>query len=192
MADPWDPLPLPLLGDQDDGVLFEALGRAIDRWEYVEFGLSQMFSLFTGAETWQKMREYGSNGNIFRDRLAGLQRVGSAWFIKNCNQQAEGEFDRLMTAARGFSDRRNEFAHGLVMDVSGFIVWRLQMRLASPTTPRFIVMPALHDLRKHDTLGMPTFGYSSRELQMLYERLLDLEVEIALFMNRLWPGWLER
>ena len=46
-------------------------------------------------------------------------------------------------------------------------------------------MAALHDLRKHDTLGMPTFGYSSRELQMLYERLLELEVEIA----RHEPPW---
>ena len=54
MADHRDPLPRPLLGEQDDGVLFEGLGRAIDRWEYVEFGLSQMFSLCTGDETWQR------------------------------------------------------------------------------------------------------------------------------------------
>ena len=33
------------------------------------------------------MREYGSNGNIFRDRLAGLQRVGSEWFIKNATNR---------------------------------------------------------------------------------------------------------
>jgi hypothetical protein len=174
------------MGDQDDAVLYTALGRAIDRWEHIEYGLALLYSLFVNDPTFAAMKDYGA-GNIFRDRLTGLQKVAAAWFVKTPCQDIEGEFDRLMTAARGFSDRRNEFAHGIVMDVSGFTFWRLQMRLALPDTRRFIVMPAMHIIRKHDETGMPTFGYSSLELSVLQERMLEYELDIDRFTSRLWP-----
>src|SRR5262245_43821723 len=122
MADPWE-IPLPLMADEDDSILYEALGRAIVRWERIEHGLSIMYAFFDGGPRYQAMRAYGG-GNIFRLRLDGLLRVASAWFVRSCNQELEGEFDRVIAACRGFSDRRNEFAHGLVEDVGGYISWR--------------------------------------------------------------------
>jgi len=118
--------------------------------------------------------------------LFGLARVADAWFTRDPNQEMEGEFKRIVVTARGFSERRNEFAHGVVMDVSGFIFWRLQMSFHQPELPRFIIMPQLYVFNKHDAFGMPTFGYGSYELGLLTERMTDLDLDIAVFMDRLW------
>lgn len=191
MGNPWDPLPLPLFGDEDISKLFYSLGRAIDKWEAIEFALSHLYSLFRGGRTLEGMREYGQ-GKIFRERADGLERMASGWFVRNCNQTVEGNFDNLIKATRGFSERRNEFAHGLVMNVSGFVFWRLQMRLARPEARRYIVMPPLHTLRKHDAFGMPVYGFSSCELDILHDRMLLLEVAIAQFAQSVWgPGWID-
>lgn len=187
MANPWDPLPLPVIGDLFETTLYEALGRIVNRWEYMEVGLAIMYSLFAGDATFAKMAEYGS-GRIFKDRLAGLRRVAAQWFIKKPDQMAEGEFDRITAAAAGFSDRRNEFAHGIVMDVSGIIFWRVQLRLASPETPQFLLVPAFHVIRKHGADGMPQFGYSSSQLALLRDRIADLEISINEFKSVLWPS----
>ena len=189
MINPWE-FPLPLVADSDERALLLALGKALNKWEYMEFGLSQLYSLFVGDRSWYGMREYGANGKIFRDRMDGLARVADQWFARNCNQSIEGEFNRIVIAAKGFSERRNEFAHGLVMDVKGFYFWNDQLRLCSWEQPRFLVIPAMHVVRKHDDKGMPTFGYSSYELSIMHDRIHDLEIEIAHFMNHLWPGWL--
>jgi hypothetical protein len=116
MSNPWDPLPFPVVGDPEDRIVFEALGRTLNRWEFTEFALSILYSLFVGDYRFGKMQEYGKP-NIFKDRLGGLERVAAEWFTRRPDQQAEGEFDRIVNGARGFADRRNEIAHGLVVDV---------------------------------------------------------------------------
>ncbi|MBO6724190.1 MAG: hypothetical protein JJ911_00830 [Rhizobiaceae bacterium] len=185
MADPWD-IPLPIVADYDESPLYEALGRAVDRWEHIEWTLSMLYSLFVGDHTFLSMREYGANGNIFRDRLAGLERAADAWFVKNCNQSAEGEFNRLMVAARGFSDRRNEFAHGVVANVAPHIFWRCRL-LSAPEPDRYLVVPPIYIVRKYDEYGLPTFGFSSFELEILHNRMQFLELDLALLMDDLWP-----
>ncbi|MEW9838690.1 hypothetical protein [Mesorhizobium marinum] len=189
MANGWM-LPLPLFADSSDEPVFMALGRAINRWEHIEFSLAQMYSLFVGDESLRKMREYGAP-SIFRDRLAGLQHAAEAWFIKNPSQGHEGTFDKLTTAARGFSDRRNEFAHGLVLNVTEHIFWRVHLRLHAPDTERYLVVPALHTVRKYDRHWQPLFGYSSYELDILSERMSNLEGELDYLAFTIWPNaWL--
>lgn len=187
MPNPWDPLPLPLIGDADDAALFEALGRTLERWEQVELGLSFMYSLFTAGDvTFAKMREYGA-GRIFRDRLAALRKAAEFWFVKNPDQTKEARFLAIAKAAEGFAERRNEFAHGLVTDGRRFIFWRLQMALASPNSAQFLVIPPLHSLKKNDASGTPSFGYSSAELNIIRDRFEDLEAAIHHFKHDLWP-----
>jgi hypothetical protein len=194
MPDPWEPLPLPLRADADKAVLFEALGRTLDRWEYIEYSLSVLYSLFAGGITHERYKEYG-NGITFSHRLAALERAAASWFVKCCDQNAEGEFSRIVTAARGFSDRRNEFAHGLVVNVNRIIVLRLRLRLSSGDGPMYLVIPPIHVWRKHNEIGMPMFGYSSYELNMLATRLRHFQAEIYLFQLRLFPrgmrDWLQ-
>lgn len=176
-----------MFANASEGPIFTALGRAINRWEHIEFSLAQMFSLFIGDESLRAMREYGAP-TIFRDRLAGLLRKAETWFVKNPNQMHEGTFETLVAAARGFSDRRNEFAHGLVLDVTQHIFWRVRLRLSAPESVRYLVVPALHVVRKYDQHWQPTFGYSSYELDLLSERMSDLEGEIDFLAFTIWPN----
>jgi hypothetical protein len=188
MPNRWDPLPLPLLPDADEAVLFEALGRALERWECVENSLAFTYSLFVEDVTFRKMREYGANGRIFAERMNGLKRAARAWFVKNPSQDIEARFDQIALAAIGFADRRNEFAHGIVMDVAQFLFWRSQLTMAPRARPWLLLVPGLHVVRKHDATGMPTFGYSSNELNIIFDRLVGLEAEIDQFKRTVWPA----
>ena len=187
MANPWDPLPLPLTADTSQSILFEVLGRTLDRWEYTEIGLSIMYCLFVGDPTFEKMREYGE-GRIFRERQAILRRAADKWFTKHPNQNEEGEFDKLMEAATGFAARRNEIAHGVVMNVQGVHFWQEKLRLASPNAPHFLIVPSIHTIRKHDSTGMPVYGYASQQVEYLYNQIAKLEVAVDSFKRRLWPN----
>ncbi|TIX44533.1 MAG: hypothetical protein E5W81_13070 [Mesorhizobium sp.] len=186
MSNPWDPYPFPLFADQSDSVLYEAIGRTLDRWEWVEFELARMYSLFVGDPEWSKMQEYGS-GNIFRDRLSVLSQAAANWFRKHPCQSAEGEYNSLVIQAKGFADRRNEVAHGMVMDVKDFLFWKDKLKLAAPNVPQILLVPPYYLLRKHDNLGLPGFGYSSVELQALMMRLFRLTDAINGFNLRVWP-----
>lgn len=185
MPNPWE-LPLPLIADTDDTRLFEWLGRAINEWERVEFSLSTLYSFFVGDTTLGSVRGYGE-GRIYRERADILKRAAEKWFVQNSHQEFEGEFDRLMTAVTGFSDRRNEFAHGIVVEVSRFTFWRGRLPLASPSSRWFLIIPPVQVARKQDDNGMPAYGFSSYELLILTERLGDMLVELHDFNSRLWP-----
>jgi hypothetical protein len=63
------------------------------------------------------------------------------------------------------------------------------MKLAAQDTPQFIVAPPYYLSRKHDAkTGMPIFGYSSVQLQVLCERFSILELAIDKFKRRYWPN----
>lgn len=162
------------------------MGRALDCWEWVEFELARMYSLFVGDAEWSKMQEYGK-GNIFRDRITMLSSAAEVWFKKNPSQPDEGEYNGLVIQAKGYADRRNEVAHGMVMDVSDFMFWKEKLTLAAPNVPQHLLVPPYYHLRKHDSSGLPTFGYSSVELQALMMRLFRLVNAINDFNLRVWP-----
>jgi hypothetical protein len=187
MSDLCEPLPFPLLGNIYEETLFASLGRALNKWEYVEFGLSLAYCLFAGDASFKKMQEYG-RGNIFRERLSILERAADAWFVRNCHQEIEGEFQQIVSTARWMADRRNEIAHGLVMDVQSFTYFRVNLILASPNNTQFLLIPPFYHVRKHDSVtGMPSFAFSNIELDMLFDRFLEFELVIDQFKRRYWP-----
>lgn len=188
MANPWDPFPFPKRGDLTEDAIYIAVGKEIDHWERVEFELARSYSLFYGDSQWDKMQEYGGPGGyIFRERAAKLARVAETYFIKHSNQEHEGDFDALLAKCIGFSDRRNEVAHGMEMDVNDFLFWLDKMPDATRGVPQHLWVPPYYHSRKHDELGLPVFGYSSIELECLRRLLFDLEMEIDKFNERLWP-----
>ncbi|TIX70770.1 MAG: hypothetical protein E5V25_09390 [Mesorhizobium sp.] len=187
MSNPWDPFPFPLFGDQIEAEIYEWIGRALDAWEHVEFELARMYSLLVGDPEWSKMQEYGSAGNIFRDRIGNLANVAASYFCIKPHQDHEGALDALITACKGFADRRNEVAHGMVMNVQTFMFWQEKLKWAVPNVPQLLVVPPYYLLRKHDSSGMPGFGYSSVELTALTTRLRELSWSIDDFNSRVWP-----
>lgn len=187
MRNPWERFHYPVIGEVSEDVLFAALGRALNRWEWVECGLSIVYSLFSNDPTFRKAVDYGLGRKIFKDRIDGLKNVAEAWFVSSPNQETEARLDKIIEATVGFSERRNEIAHGVVMDVSGMLFWRQKLTCAPINAQQFLVIPALHSVRQYDSLGMPAFGYSAHQLGILHDHICDLELEIDSFKSSLWP-----
>lgn len=188
MSNPWDAFPFPMHGDQREEIVYIGVGKVIDFWERVEFELARTYSLLVGDPAWSKMREYGGvGGYIFRDRAAKLARAAEAFFVKHPDQDNEGAFDALLARTSGFSDRRNEVAHGMIMDVGEFLFWQDKMTFAVPGLPQHLWVPPYYHTRKHDVLGLPAFGYSSVELEKLRGLLFQLELDIDAFNKKVWP-----
>ena len=108
--------------------------------------------------------------------MISLRTAASAYFLRQPDQHREGTFDGLCTEAEGFSERRNEVAHGAVMPVNklAFFCDRLDLR---DERKQFLVIPPLFAIRNH-SYGLPAWGYSYEELWELMARLLELSIKI--------------
>jgi len=187
MAKPWDSLPLPRDGDLDEKVTYEWLGRVLCRWELIEFTLARLYSLFVDDPDGSlALREFGE-GRTVPDRDKLLRSAAEKWFAqKGTTQKTEGRFDKFMQEYVGFSDRRNEVAHGIVHPVSG-----MNFFLMRTTRPhyrvQYAVIPAYHIAKRYHPNGVPKYMYTLPELSTLYERLTDLQFAMFEFLVEFDP-----
>ncbi len=186
MANPWDPFPLPRDGDLDDNATFQGIGRIIDRWERIEFNLARVHSVFVGdPDGSEAMREYG-NGRIVPERDAIIRASAEKWFVKRPNQKREGQFDRFMQEVVGFADRRNEIAHGIAHQVSGFTFFR-QRTTRPDYRVQYAVIPPYQVMKRHHANGVPKYMYGSAEMAILERRLVTLNLAIWDFLQEIDP-----
>ena len=188
MPEPWDPFPMPRRGEPLDVPLYLGVGRVIHQWECVEFGLSEIHCALRGDLQFSSMGDYGRGGNIFRERISGLARTAEAYFHRVPHQAAEGDLDRLISEVVGFSDRRNEVAHSIVMDVQSVRYFQAIMPEAARGVPQFLAMPPIYHHRRMTDEGLPAFAYSTVELQRLCDAIFVIEASIDDYINRWWPG----
>lgn len=174
MAVPWNSYPLPTTYDEDDRVTYEAVGRVISSWESVEFELARLYSGFVGDPDGDALQAYGLP-RIFHDRLEHLKKAAAAHFVQRPNQYHEGASQHIQVKAEGFSFRRNEVAHGIVMPVSSLSF--ISQRATNQTAPFFAVLPPYYTIRRH-TEGMPRYAYTRVELNDLSRKLISLVEEI--------------
>lgn len=183
---PWDPLPFPVQGDAAADATYAAVGLMMSQWEAVEFDLARLYSFLAGtSETTGAFRDYGGNRRIFRERLAGLEAVATRYFVRRCSQAMEARFADLTRRAAGFSERRNEIAHGIVMEVSKITYFAERLTLAPAGDPQHLLVPPYHVLRQHDGFGLPAFAYNSGQIRQLASRLLTLSDDICAFRQML-------
>jgi hypothetical protein len=172
MSDPWDPFPFPTIGDFDEAKTYEGVGRVMDRWENLEFGLARIYSIFVNDPDGEALTAYGK-GRIFRDRITELRKAGEAYFRSEPHQTHEGTFDAICAAAEGFAGRRNEVAHGVVFFVNNLPGIRKRFDLRDDRK-QFLLIPPLFAHRNHGPDGLPSWGYAFEELWELMARMLDL------------------
>jgi hypothetical protein len=112
MPDPWNRPPFAKRGTAQR-VLYEAIGRTLMNWEEIEGSLAHLYSAFVtgGRYDTAANREYGEPLN-FVGRVECLKSAACRYFHKYCSQEAEGAFDELVRLALGWSNRRNDVAHG--------------------------------------------------------------------------------
>jgi hypothetical protein len=118
MPDPWDPPPFPKRGNRSSRALYEAIGRALSTWEELETMLAHLYAALSGCSQYdtQAINDYGEQLN-FRSRLAKLEHAGCRHFVKRPNQTLEAELAWVIRYVGGYSQRRNDVAHGGVREL---------------------------------------------------------------------------
>ncbi len=182
MPNLWDRPPIPKIGDPSEDVTYAHVGRLISQWEFLEFALSQIYSCFcVGLTQTTYMREYGS-GNIFRVRADILKRKAEDYFVKNPDQGVESEFDRLLTEAKGYSERRNDIAHGVLFPIHEITLFRERIKPDRLHRPHYAIIPPLYASRFHKA-GLPDFAYTSVEMGRLTTRTHRLTQRLVTFRS---------
>lgn len=185
MVNPWDPLPLPPTAEPIWKQIALGIGLVVSEWESVEYELGILCSHFCGG-TLYPFKEYGK-GRIFRERTAVIARFAEKYFVRICDQQKEGEFDRLIKASIGFSDRRNEVVHGLILDAKNVTFFQnTPLVIDKLKAHQYVILPHLyakgwdHELRKP-----PPYAYNFSQMRQLAERMEVLHQSIKTFKESL-------
>jgi hypothetical protein len=113
----WIRPPRSAKGDPDAKQVYEAVGFALSTWEMLENNFSFLFTLFVDTDSHAARRAYGSlaNNTARTDALRGAAEVFfSEWAVTKPEQE---QFARLMDHFGRASEKRNEIAHGIVMNV---------------------------------------------------------------------------
>lgn len=115
MSPSWDPPKFPERGDSDHSVLLESVGRALTSWEDLESFLAHLYAGLSEKSLYDQtaIYEYGALPNV-PSRVEALRLAGNAYFIKYPHQTLEAELCWVANNFLGWSQRRNDVAHGVV------------------------------------------------------------------------------
>ena len=120
------------------------------------------------------------------ERDAIIRASAERWFVKNPSQKKEERFDKFMQEVVGFSDRRNEIAHGVVHPVKRPRVLWMQTTRADYLV-QYAVIPAYHVMKRFHANGVPKYMYGTPEMMLLEAKLVDLQLAIFDFLNEINP-----
>jgi hypothetical protein len=166
----WDRPPLPRRGDPHEDITFSYVGRVVTAWEAVEFELSRLYTWFRGSlDDTSLMRDYGA-GRIFRERAERLNAAAEKFFISQPSQEVERQFFDLLLQTKGYAERRNDIAHGMVFQIDHISHFRRRMKIKHLGQDHFAVIPPLYANRFHNEAGLPSFAYTSVEMSRLISR----------------------
>lgn len=187
MSNPWDPPRLPRRGDSDRSRTYTGVGMVTSAWESIEFTLSRLYSIFINHnDELAALREYG-DGAIFRSRLGTLTNAAEAFFVTHSDQKIEAEFDEIVSHAIGFSERRNDVAHGMVFEINTIPYYQEFLDPKFHDQTQWAVIPPFHTLNRHEARGIPAHAYTSQTLNGLVGKLLRLGYWIKQYRNRFVP-----
>lgn len=172
-SNPWDIPSLPEKGDEADSLTYEAVGRALSAWESFELELSRIFGALIGAHEGllAAMRAYGSVV-AFRGRAEMVAAASEVFFLVHANEKLEGDLASLMKLAKNYSARRNEIAHGIVLEFAQFAAER----------EGFCLGPPAYATNKQELTSLADgliirnaarYCYTSRELNNFRDRFYD-------------------
>jgi hypothetical protein len=184
MTTPWDRPSLPTYGDTDPAKLYDAVGRMPSAWETIEFDLCLIFSVLAEDPEGEAMRLYGSS-RAFPRRLDDFSRQAETYFIKGPNQNREIELHQLLNEVRGFSERRNEVIHGIVLRINNLDYYQQFLTGKSSEPHQYAVIPPYHMARGHGGDGFPLYGYNEAMIIYLLQKMWNLHGRLDAFRKSL-------
>ena len=113
-------------------------------------------------------------------RLTALILIADAYFTRHCNQDLEAKFDNLCVASEGFADRRNEVAHEVQFKLTIFSFFIPIALITIPVLPPYSARSSFY------YLNLPTYIYTSKELNKFILNGGKLHADIRLFINKIF------
>jgi hypothetical protein len=164
---PWDRRPWPTKGDATLEVVFEAVGRALSRWEAYDGYLAVLFSAFISPkfETRAAMRAY-SAVRTFEGRLEMLRASSEAYFDKMPDPDFLARFKDILRHASCYTQRRNEITHA----TAG--VFR---HPDNTQGDGFGLCPAYASFKERNLENIPTYCMTSAEIEYFSNIFLGLQ-----------------
>lgn len=189
MSNPWDIPPMPEKGDEDINTTYASVGRALSAWERFESHLAFMFIKFLNlnprGDVAPAIRAFGVISS-YRNRI-DLIRTASQAFMHS-TQPPEGleeQLSTLLNMGDRYAPRRNEIAHGIVLNFKeAFLVDNKITAKANG----FVLAPHYHNPKKQNLVGrvpIPTYLYTSKEIDYFKDRFEELEPQALNFMKEL-------
>ncbi|NBR59873.1 MAG: hypothetical protein EBT89_12050 [Opitutaceae bacterium] len=115
MSNPWDIPAAPATGDADASITYAAVGRALSAWERLELDLIMLYAgLLKQRPLDARRNPKYLEANVFRTRMAEVERAARCYFILHPDQALEGDFRTASNLVTNLSSRRHEIAHGIV------------------------------------------------------------------------------
>lgn len=157
---PWDRTPWPDDGDPEQNATYAAVGAALSQWALFEVVLGRLFEAFitldlasdAGRRAFEAVR-------TFESRSSMLRAAGQSYFASFHNKQVNSDFDELLKAAKNYSERRNEIAHGAVKPFPTL------KASPAPAISGYALMPSAYDPYKATVWGGIKYAYTSKEMQ---------------------------
>jgi hypothetical protein len=169
---PWDrPEPIEP-GDATPEPLYTAVGKALSNWEKIENQLANLFASFVGAQIkWRPAPAVRAYGTIvsFKSRAAMLDAAAKAYFHSRPKLGVDDRWRDLLRELEGFSDRRNDIAHGIVEAL---------YRQENESKIEYFLMPGLYVSKKYPTDEPPAYWFTSAQVLQLAEQFSDLAASV--------------
>lgn len=175
MPSPWEPPKPSPRGDSKPTPIYTAVGMALSSWERVEHDLADMFAIFTGSVRGlvnddPAIRAYGTIIS-YKQRIQVLEAAAKAYFARNKRSGLERSFKILLKKCNGWSDRRNDIAHGIVLRLPDY---------------NYRLWPALYNSKKYplNTNG-PVFIYRASQIRSFNTAFRRLGRQSSKFVSKL-------
>jgi hypothetical protein len=193
MANPWD-IPYQKKfkwGDASEELIYQAVGRALSKWEGLEAEVTSLFGVITtGTDQWDyvpAVRAFGSvNSPVARAEM--LSHAAEAFFDHFENfglydeaQPHRDELKELLVSYKGWSARRNDLAHGCV--TTNYLPD--MFKDDQPVTATYLLFPSHTSSKKWPLRWEPTYKYRASEIERFATEFESLHQRFSSYSDNL-------
>lgn len=132
------------------------------------------------------MREYGKP-TIARLRLDGLTEAAAKFFIKRSSQEREGELQSIIMRLRHFASRRNEVAHGIVLNIQNIAVFTDNFVPEARGKKQYALIAPYYQIKQHGPDGLPAYAYTRPVLASMIPAMVEPMARLVRFRRALVP-----
>lgn len=163
-------------GEASTAPIYEAVGRALSKWEHAESGNIKLFQLLCETKSFAACRAYGTLDSVFSRHLA-LKYAGEEFF-RSRDKEDRSLLNELIKIYNKTGPYRNQVAHGMAVQ---------------PHAHGYFLCPPSYASRRRETpiptekwaLGADYF-FRVKEIDHIglrFEQILSATMSLVMYLN---------